>query len=180
MHFEKKDDILMELTKTAENKTENDAWLSLVERYVRDVEVAGSNPVTPTNEKESLKKGSFFMIEMRERSTDVPVPRSFYTRFFFFFFASGRNTVTLPMKHTICTRMTPTVTPTLSIATSRFDGPRPATKDWWYSSSAAKPTQKPPARSKSQIPRTPYTYSGKDTETASRKYSVIWASFRTG
>ena len=23
-------------------------WLSLVERYVRDVEVAGSNPVTPT------------------------------------------------------------------------------------------------------------------------------------
>ena len=47
MHFEKKDDILMELTKTAENKTENDAWLSLVERYVRDVEVAGSNPVTP-------------------------------------------------------------------------------------------------------------------------------------
>ena len=47
MHFEKKDDILMELTKTAENKTENDAWLSLVERYVRDVEVAGSNPVAP-------------------------------------------------------------------------------------------------------------------------------------
>ena len=33
MHFEKKDDILMELTKTAENKTENDAWLSLAERY---------------------------------------------------------------------------------------------------------------------------------------------------
>ena len=26
-------------------------WLSLVERYVRDVEVAGSNPVTPINEK---------------------------------------------------------------------------------------------------------------------------------
>ena len=48
MHFEKKDDILMELTKTAENKTENDAWLSLVERYVRDVEVAGSNPVAST------------------------------------------------------------------------------------------------------------------------------------
>ena len=23
-------------------------WLSLVERYVRDVEAAGSNPVTPT------------------------------------------------------------------------------------------------------------------------------------
>ncbi len=45
LHFEKKDDILMELTKTAENKTENDAWLSLVERSVRDREVAGSNPV---------------------------------------------------------------------------------------------------------------------------------------
>ncbi len=26
-------------------------WLSLVERYVRDVEVAGSNPVTPTLKK---------------------------------------------------------------------------------------------------------------------------------
>ena len=51
----------MELTKTAENKTENDAWLSLVERYVRDVEVAGSNPVTPTNEKESLNRIPFFM-----------------------------------------------------------------------------------------------------------------------
>ena len=25
----------------------NGVWLSLVERYVRDVEVAGSNPVTP-------------------------------------------------------------------------------------------------------------------------------------
>ena len=26
----------------------NGVWLSLVERYVRDVEAAGSNPVTPT------------------------------------------------------------------------------------------------------------------------------------
>ena len=50
----------MELTKTAENKTENDAWLSLVERYVRDVEVAGSNPVTPMNDKGILGKGFFF------------------------------------------------------------------------------------------------------------------------
>ena len=76
MHFEKKDDILMELTKTAENKTENDAWLSLVERYVRDVEVAGSNPVTPTQEKRTLrdrgrveKSGKifgFFFYSMRE------------------------------------------------------------------------------------------------------------------
>ena len=112
------------------NKQVGGVWLSLVERYVRDVEVAGSNPVTPTNEKESLEKGSFFVIEMKERSTDVPVPRSFYTRFFFFFFASGRNTVTLPMKHTICTSITPTAIPMLSMATSRLDGPRPATKDW--------------------------------------------------
>ena len=94
------------------NKQVGGVWLSLVERYVRDVEVAGSNPVTPTNEKESLEKGSFF-----------------YVLFFFFFFASGRNTVTLPMKHTSCTSITPTVIPMLSIATSRFDGPRPATKD---------------------------------------------------
>ncbi len=28
-----------------------EVWLSLVERYVRDVEVAGSNPVTSTKEK---------------------------------------------------------------------------------------------------------------------------------
>ena len=28
-----------------------EVWLSLVERYVRDVEVAGSNPVTSTNQK---------------------------------------------------------------------------------------------------------------------------------
>ena len=27
--------------------TKNGVWLSLVERYVRDVEAAGSNPVTP-------------------------------------------------------------------------------------------------------------------------------------
>ena len=62
MHFEKKDDILMELTKTAENKTENDAWLSLVERYVRDVEVAGSNPVTPTFLKRVLEEELFFLL----------------------------------------------------------------------------------------------------------------------
>jgi hypothetical protein len=29
-------------------------WLSLVERYVRDVEVAGSNPVTPIWFSENL------------------------------------------------------------------------------------------------------------------------------
>ena len=43
-------------------KQNNDAWLSLVERCVRDAEVAGSNPVASTN---SLRipwlRGSFFV-----------------------------------------------------------------------------------------------------------------------
>ena len=70
MHFEKKDDILMELTKTAENKTENDAWLSLVERYVRDVEVAGSNPVASIPWQGRVEKSGkifgFFFYSMRD------------------------------------------------------------------------------------------------------------------
>ena len=70
LHFEKKDDILMELTKTAENKTENDAWLSLVERYVRDVEVAGSNPVASIPWQGRVEKSGkifgFFFYSMRE------------------------------------------------------------------------------------------------------------------
>ena len=70
MHFERKDDILMELTKTAENKTENDAWLSLVERYVRDVEVAGSNPVASIPWQGRVEKSGkifgFFFYSMRE------------------------------------------------------------------------------------------------------------------
>mgnify|MGYP006954362397 CR=1 FL=1 len=70
MHFEKKDDILMELTKTAENKTENDAWLSLVERYVRDVEVAGSNPVASIKGimvcKKHFERSAFFSIRKIE------------------------------------------------------------------------------------------------------------------
>ena len=37
------------------------------------------------------------------------------------------------------------------------EGPRASTKDWWYSSSPANPTHTNPARSISQIPRTPYT-----------------------
>ena len=45
-------------------KQNNDAWLSLVERCVRDAEVAGSNPVASTN---SLRipwlRGSFFVCE---------------------------------------------------------------------------------------------------------------------
>ena len=35
-------------------------WLSLVERFVRDEEVAGSNPVTPTMIKISVPFSSFF------------------------------------------------------------------------------------------------------------------------
>ena len=70
MHFEKKGDILMELTKTAENKTENDAWLSLVERYVRDVEVAGSNPVASIPWQGRVEKSGkifgFFFYSMRK------------------------------------------------------------------------------------------------------------------
>ena len=40
-------DFLAELVKEmpAQEKSNNDAWLSLVEHYVRDVGVAGSNPV---------------------------------------------------------------------------------------------------------------------------------------
>ena len=45
-------------------KQNNEAWLSLVERCVRDAEVAGSNPVASTN---SLRipwlRGSFFCVE---------------------------------------------------------------------------------------------------------------------
>ena len=71
MHFEKKDDILMELTKTAENKTENDAWLSLVERYVRDVEVAGSNPVASIPWQGRVEKSGkifgFFFYSINEK-----------------------------------------------------------------------------------------------------------------
>ncbi len=39
-------------------------WLSLVERYVRDVEVAGSNPVTPTGMREEefrRRSGALFL-----------------------------------------------------------------------------------------------------------------------
>ncbi len=35
-------------------------WLSLVERYVRDVEVAGSNPVTPIFESTGFMKVRVF------------------------------------------------------------------------------------------------------------------------
>ena len=41
------------------NTTHIGAWLSLVERCVRDAEVAGSNPVAPMKNKKPLDKGFF-------------------------------------------------------------------------------------------------------------------------
>ena len=50
----------------------NEVWLSLVERYVRDVEVAGSNPVTSTiqsvlivTERVSVRALCFFIHTLR-------------------------------------------------------------------------------------------------------------------
>ena len=36
-----------------------EVWRSLVARFVRDEEVAGSNPVTSTNKRTDLRVGSF-------------------------------------------------------------------------------------------------------------------------
>ena len=38
----------------------DEVWLSLVERYVRDVEAAGSNPVTSTKKERATADSSFF------------------------------------------------------------------------------------------------------------------------
>ena len=46
------------------------AWLSLVERYVRDVEVAGSNPVAPTiltTPTEALTQVTFCLLRVATR-----------------------------------------------------------------------------------------------------------------
>ena len=43
---------------------DGEAWLSLVERCVRDAEVAGSNPVTSTIYKKPLCQAVFFLIYM--------------------------------------------------------------------------------------------------------------------
>ena len=55
--------------------------------------------------------------------------RSYHTVFLSLFFrlASGRKIVILPIKQTNCTINTPARTPMLSMATSRLEGPRPAT-----------------------------------------------------
>ena len=49
----------------------NGVWLSLVERYVRDVEAAGSNPVTPMiliyYSMRALAKRSLFYAQARIR-----------------------------------------------------------------------------------------------------------------
>ena len=61
-----------------------EVWLSLVERYVRDVEVAGSNPVTSTKSVETSKRASpHFSVSFgqdlnlgrSEREENVPVGR---------------------------------------------------------------------------------------------------------
>ena len=41
----------------------NDAWLSLVERCVRDAEVAGSNPVASTKKTSRLLRVLVFLYE---------------------------------------------------------------------------------------------------------------------
>ena len=38
-------------------------WLSLVERYVRDVEAAGSNPVTPIDPPQASVCGVFYCLK---------------------------------------------------------------------------------------------------------------------
>ena len=38
-------------------------WLSLVERYVRDVEAAGSNPVTPIDAPQASVCGVFYCLK---------------------------------------------------------------------------------------------------------------------
>ena len=42
------------------------AWLSLVERYVRDVEAAGSNPVAPTTKWKPILVIGFYFVFNRE------------------------------------------------------------------------------------------------------------------
>ena len=51
MLFLKLNAILMKLTEISKKKFKIDAWLSLVERCVRDAEVASSNLVASTNKK---------------------------------------------------------------------------------------------------------------------------------
>ena len=75
-------------------------WRSLVARFVRDEEVAGSNPVTPTNETERERNESFspFCVErgrgrrrVAEYRDDCDVPRhmSVYVAGFFGFLGWG-------------------------------------------------------------------------------------------
>lgn len=61
----------------------------------------------------------------------VSLVRIYYAVFLSLFFrlASGRKIVILPIKQTNCTISTPASMPMLSMATSRLEGPRPATND---------------------------------------------------
>ena len=48
------------------NLSDSDAWLSLVERCVRDAEVAGSNPVASTFENRRCEKHLLFFYRRGE------------------------------------------------------------------------------------------------------------------
>ena len=48
-------------------------WLSLVERHVRDVEVAGSNPVISTKRKDRPCGGFFFCADGTERTSTAAI-----------------------------------------------------------------------------------------------------------
>ena len=50
-----------------------EAWLSLVERCVRDAEVAGSNPVTPTTSRRAFWFAAFFYIKNTASHYQLPL-----------------------------------------------------------------------------------------------------------
>lgn len=51
-----------------------EVWLSLVERYVRDVEAVGSNPVTSTIQKAALLGGFFCICSSNNRRDCAVTP----------------------------------------------------------------------------------------------------------
>src|SRR6478736_6396703 len=59
-------------------------WRSLVARVVRDDEVAGSNPVIPTREKEGPPRGGSSFVS--------PAPLNFWARDFRWTLGPGRDT----------------------------------------------------------------------------------------
>ncbi len=49
------------MKKSLNERRSVEAWLSLVERYIRDVEVAGSNPVASIQKKRRIDFRLFFI-----------------------------------------------------------------------------------------------------------------------